>query len=996
MEETYLLNYPGVRKRILAGGTGPIPHFPPGTKLVFHFQTLLDDFERTVIDDSRKGKKPVEIFVGKMFKMEVWEPLLTSMRIGEVAEFWCDAVHTGLYPIVSKGLRLIAQGKDPLEGQRHTCGMGNMFHYNSTGWTELDELMRTPQPLIFIMELIQVGDPFSYKRDSWIMDKDEKMKEVPSLHLQGNALVRQRRFREAAEKYQEAVVLLRIVLSKEMPGDEDYISVDQLITPLVLNYCQCMLELEEYYEVLEHASDLIHKHKDCVKAYYKRAKAHAAVWNEKEAKRDFNMVANLDPTLGPLIHKELRLLTDRVREKNWEEKQKYWNCLEPEGKKEEDEKKEMEVKEEKGEKEVMEEEEENDVEEKEEKEKKDAKKEKEGKRKKEEGVQDESSETTVKNEKPWNKVVTKGETSMMATVKDRARVKERPANQAVVNNETANEMANSSAETQPATNQNTLFVHPAEGMDWQQKLRHIMFLQKEGNFLLTEQKYSEATGKFKEALEFVDFIQKEVDYTDRKEDWDSLEKVRVPITLNLSQCLLELRDYQQVVDLNTKLIKKDADNFKAVYQRARAHSALCHEEQARKDFRKVERLEPRFKPVVMQEMKKLGENLRTKHVRDNKNYWEVTEEKWKTKAKKGKVKKTVHFKEEKSGAQGSVKKQEESGLNLKDGGTDGVRGVMSEGQAEGSAKAVEDAASGKVGGSVEAGRKHGGGVEAERDEAERDEAERDEAERDETGRDGVERDGVERDEAERDGVERDEVERDEVERDEVERDGVERDGVEAERDEVERDGVEAERDEVERDELERDGVEAERDEVERDGVEAERDGVEAERDDVVAERDGRVRPDDRAEHDDSHWELTRADTIARERSEDDEMAEKGKYQSTTTQKGTDEIVGNQDNSTGSGAVQSEWTNKSPLASADAINPRLSEVTEGRVRSDMPKPGSNKETNDRKMCKGHKTEGERSELCPLEGERNVKPGASTGNRDVSTKTKSRSKRRYRKK
>jgi len=65
--------------------------------------------------------------------------------------------HTGLYPIVSKGMRLIAQGKDPLDGQRHMCGMGNMFHYHSTGFPELDEIMRTPQPLIFIMELLQVS-----------------------------------------------------------------------------------------------------------------------------------------------------------------------------------------------------------------------------------------------------------------------------------------------------------------------------------------------------------------------------------------------------------------------------------------------------------------------------------------------------------------------------------------------------------------------------------------------------------------------------------------------------------------------------------------------------------------------------------------------------------------------------------------------------------------------------------------------------------------------
>lgn len=75
--------------------------------------------------------------------------------------------HTGLYPIVSKGMRLIAQGKDPLEGQRHTCGMGNMFHYHSTGFPELDELMRTPQPLIFIMELLQVSTGSNTRRH-WV------------------------------------------------------------------------------------------------------------------------------------------------------------------------------------------------------------------------------------------------------------------------------------------------------------------------------------------------------------------------------------------------------------------------------------------------------------------------------------------------------------------------------------------------------------------------------------------------------------------------------------------------------------------------------------------------------------------------------------------------------------------------------------------------------------------------------------------------------------
>uniref|UniRef100_A0A3B4FYQ8 Aryl hydrocarbon receptor interacting protein like 2 n=1 Tax=Pundamilia nyererei TaxID=303518 RepID=A0A3B4FYQ8_9CICH len=293
--------------------------------LVFHFQTLLDNFERTVIDDSRLAGRPAEIFVGKMFKMEVWETLLTSMRVGEVAEFWCDAIHTGLYPIVSKGMRLIAQGKDPLEGQRHMCGMGNLFHYHSTGFPELDELMRTPQPLIFIMELLQVRDPMSYHRESWMMEKDEKLQTVPVLHMQGNALVQQKKYRDAASKYKEAVLLLKTVQSREMPGDIDYINLGRMIVPLELNYCQCMLELEEYYEVIEHMDELLQKHKGNFKAVYQRARAHAALCNEDEARRDFDMVEKLDQKFKPFVQQELRKLGQSMRSMHASQNKTYWD-----------------------------------------------------------------------------------------------------------------------------------------------------------------------------------------------------------------------------------------------------------------------------------------------------------------------------------------------------------------------------------------------------------------------------------------------------------------------------------------------------------------------------------------------------------------------------------------------------------------------------------------------------------------------------------------------
>ncbi|KAF6732436.1 Aryl-hydrocarbon-interacting protein-like 1 [Oryzias melastigma] len=547
MEQTYLLNYPGVKKKILAGGQGPMPHFPPGAKLVFHFQTLLDNFERTVIDDSRLADRPPEIFVGKMFKMEVWETLLTSMRVGEVAEFWCDAIHTGLYPIVSKGMRLIAQGKDPLEGQKHMCGMGNLFHYHSTGFPELDEIMRNPQPLIFIMELLQVGDPMSYHRESWMMEKDEKLQTVPILHMQGNALVKQKQYREAASKYKEAVLLLKVVQSREMPGDADYINLGRMIVPLELNYCQCMLELEEYYE-------------NVLRDITSEPKLTLLCGTKKKLRETSRWSLNWTSLCPRSSSEKLRALSERMKEKYWEEKERYWNKLEKmEGKSEEEEV---------------------------------------------EKRQPEDPESVT--------------ASTEDTPQDAAQTEEDKENK-VAPYEGGKEEASCSAVSLSS-------CHESEGKDWQQMLQLITSLQNQGNLLIKERRFREASFKFEEALEYVDELKDRVD--EQGDLWQSLEKVSLPVVLNLSQCKLELKQYQRVVELNSQLLEKHKDNFKAVYQRARAHAALCNEDEAHKDFALAEKLDPNFKPFVRQELKKMAESVRAMHARQNKTYWDTTREKW--------------------------------------------------------------------------------------------------------------------------------------------------------------------------------------------------------------------------------------------------------------------------------------------------------------------------------------------------------------------------------
>lgn len=47
---------------------------------------------------------------------------------------------------------------------------------------------------------------------------------------------------------------------QEQPGSPDWIELDHQITPLLLNYCQCKLVAQEYYEVLDHCSSILNKY----------------------------------------------------------------------------------------------------------------------------------------------------------------------------------------------------------------------------------------------------------------------------------------------------------------------------------------------------------------------------------------------------------------------------------------------------------------------------------------------------------------------------------------------------------------------------------------------------------------------------------------------------------------------------------------------------------------------------------------------------------------
>lgn len=90
----------------------------------------------------------------------------------------------------------------------------------------------------------------------------------------------------------------------------------------MLNYAQCKLYEKDYYAVIEHCSTVLSSEPENVKALFRRAKAHAAVWNVEKAKEDFEKVTKLDPTLSAAVKRELQAFDKLLKEKLIEDREK--------------------------------------------------------------------------------------------------------------------------------------------------------------------------------------------------------------------------------------------------------------------------------------------------------------------------------------------------------------------------------------------------------------------------------------------------------------------------------------------------------------------------------------------------------------------------------------------------------------------------------------------------------------------------------------------------
>ncbi|KAL3275499.1 hypothetical protein HHI36_020259 [Cryptolaemus montrouzieri] len=264
--------------------------------------------------------KPVELLIGKKFKMEIWESILKGMQLNEVSQFTVDKSLVHQYPFVAKTLRDAQRPKEE-RSSSHCCAL--TLQTEGIGYEDLNQYIKHPKDLEFTMEIVKIEQPENYERETWQLSENELKGLVPKLKEQGNEQYKLKNYKDASQLYAKAIGVLEQLMVKEKPHDDDWNKLNEQKMPLLLNYSQCLLNDGDYYGTIEHCTTVLNTHKDNVKAYYRRAKAHVGAWNPDKAREDFLKVSELDPSMEPTIKKELSHLDDLMKKKDISDKQKF-------------------------------------------------------------------------------------------------------------------------------------------------------------------------------------------------------------------------------------------------------------------------------------------------------------------------------------------------------------------------------------------------------------------------------------------------------------------------------------------------------------------------------------------------------------------------------------------------------------------------------------------------------------------------------------------------
>lgn len=329
-----------IGRQILFPGKRDLGELEPETKLIYHFETVIiskKDAEPIVIDDSRrmaKGK-PVETIYGKQFKLPIWESCLTSMREGEICRLTVrdDPVTHYIclnYVITSKCFRKYYKVEPTVDvGEKHDAHNHHSTHNCSASirdspYKDLNDMVSNPPEIFkFTFELVNVIPPKSYIKDIWQMSDEEKFQMLPRYREDGNSFYSDCDYEKAVCSYMKGLNVIESLMMKERPKDNDWIMLDEMKIPFLLNLAQAKLSQGEYYDCIKFTDEVLKRDPENAKALFRRAKAHKAVWNIKDAREDFKRCLEYNRNMTKTISKCLLELKAQEEIKNKEDRERY-------------------------------------------------------------------------------------------------------------------------------------------------------------------------------------------------------------------------------------------------------------------------------------------------------------------------------------------------------------------------------------------------------------------------------------------------------------------------------------------------------------------------------------------------------------------------------------------------------------------------------------------------------------------------------------------------
>lgn len=323
-----------LKREILYPGKAGLDELEPETKLVFHFKTVIINkkgSEPVVIDDSKKltNGEPVETIYGKQFKLPIWESCLASMRKGEICQLTVrdDPVTHYIclnYAITAKCFRqhykMEPTGPHASHHLTHHCSMS----LNHSSYEDLNRMIQNPPEIfIFTFELINVIPPKNYTKEIWQMSDPEKLTILPRLREDGNSKFAECDYDGAGASYLKGLGIIESLISKERPGDPEFTRLEESKVPFLLNLAQVKLNQGQYYDCIKHTDEVLKRDPENIKALFRRAKAHAGVWNLSDAKNDFKKCIEYDRRMTKAASKCMQELEAREVLKNKEDREKF-------------------------------------------------------------------------------------------------------------------------------------------------------------------------------------------------------------------------------------------------------------------------------------------------------------------------------------------------------------------------------------------------------------------------------------------------------------------------------------------------------------------------------------------------------------------------------------------------------------------------------------------------------------------------------------------------